>query len=293
MKRLALLVLCGCTRLVMPSSELDDYRAWRVTRRLADAQRYLENHPRGAYASEVRADFEREEARWFAEARASSERAMQYLIDLPRGPHAREVMQIAVAHEAVSKERELERLVREARKRDAYLESKSAGRQRVRERVFEHLAALLDENVYGAHIETLPAPLARALAQPRTWGAPVHKAEDVFFMIPTAEGAESRLLTIELTLTLEGGRVVEGRVHGEDLFVRWAEADLVDPSRGPDHVRERLEGALEARLPGARCRAAAQPGEILRRSCDGWNVFAIAGKHPGDRDVVVVRGPMR
>jgi hypothetical protein len=274
----------------MPSSELDDYRAWRVSQRLADAQRYLENHPRGAYAAEVRSVFEREEARWFAEARASSERAMQYLIELPRGPHAREVMQIAVAHEAVSKERELERLVREARKRDAYLESKAAGRQRVRERVFEALAALLDENVYGAHIETLPAPMARVLSQSRTWGVSTHRADDVFFMIPTADGAESRLVTIEISLVLEGSRVVEGRIHGEELFVRWAEADLVDPSKAADHVRERLDGALEARLPGASCRSTPQPGEILRRSCDGWLATAFSGK---DRDVVVVKGPMR
>jgi hypothetical protein len=281
----------------MPSSELEDYRAFRVEPRLANAQRYLEKHPRGAYAAEVRAYFEREEARWFAEARASSERAMAYLTELPRGPHAAEVLEAAVALEAVSKEREVERLVREARRRDAYLEAKAAGRQRVRERIFELLAALLDENVYGAYIESLPPPLARVMAQPRTpitWGGvALRRADDLFFTIPTAEGAESRLVTVEILLALERGRVAEGRIEGEDLFVRWAEADLVDPSKASDHVRERLDGALEARLPGAECRASAQGGEILRRSCGGWSAYAIQGKKLGDRDVVVVRGPMR
>ena len=89
---------------------------------------------------------------------------------------------------------------------------------------------------------------------------------------------------------------------GLDLFVRWDEADLVRSldasspnhrSEAAHHARELLDGALEARLPAARCREAPGDGELVRRACDGWSARVQWGQDEGHPDVVVIRGPRR
>ena len=89
----ALLTGCGSFQTVVaPPADLEDYRAYRVAAaegtRLARAQRYLERHPNGTWAPEVRAAFADEEPRWFEEAQTSRELARRYIADLPNGPHA-------------------------------------------------------------------------------------------------------------------------------------------------------------------------------------------------------------
>src|SRR5688500_9404005 len=79
MKRaLCMLLLTGCASfktVLAPPNDLEDYRAYRVAAyrgtRLARAQKYLERHPAGTFADEVRAAFEEEEPRYFAEAQES------------------------------------------------------------------------------------------------------------------------------------------------------------------------------------------------------------------------------
>ena len=95
MKRRALaltLALSGCATfrpMTAGSGDLEDYRAFRVASaegtRLARAKKYLELHPSGTFAEEVRAVFEEEEPRYFEKAQATREGARRYLADLPDG----------------------------------------------------------------------------------------------------------------------------------------------------------------------------------------------------------------
>jgi hypothetical protein len=137
---------------------------------------------------------------------------------------------------------------------------------------------------------------------PRTWGAnPVGRRDDeLFFIVPTPEGAQARVLSLRFQLLLSRGRVVEGRIEGQDLFVRWAEAmsvQVLDPNAEADRgaasaaVAEVLAGALEGRMPASRCAVPPQEHEVLARGCDGWGASVMMGSREGDDDVVAVRGP--
>lgn len=302
--------LGGCAwgrQLAADPQDLADYRAFRAAAdggpRLARAQAYLEAHPRGSWAAEVRDAFEREEAAHFSLAQRSRGAAIAYLTDLPRGPHAAAVLAAIEAIEHEVADEELEGVVRAVRRREAQLEWASRGRKRVADRVLEAVGALLESNVYGAPIETLPAALRRALEgpAPSTWGAPPERrGEDLFFLLPSREGADSRYVRLEVEVVTERGRVIEGRVSGEDLFARWAEADelrSIDTATADgrtaavEHTRAVLGGALEARTPEGRCAAPSDGEAILVRLCDGWEIRAVMAARAGEPDVVSIRGP--
>jgi hypothetical protein len=98
---------------------------------------------------------------------------------------------------------------------------------------------------------------------------------------------------------LTAGRVREGAVAGDDLFVRWTEAMLVrilDASKPADRelaattVKDVIGGALEATLPASRCAATPRPDEILARACDGWAVSVHMGTQSGTGDFIDVHG---
>src|SRR5208283_3180712 len=83
---------CGVSKQMFANpGDFADYRAFRSAAqegtRLSRAQQYLRRHPDGAWADEVRASFEVEEPTWFEGAKASRERARDYVVDLPHGPH--------------------------------------------------------------------------------------------------------------------------------------------------------------------------------------------------------------
>src|SRR5260370_10324735 len=91
----ALTLPAGCAvgrQMLADSGDLADYRTFRVAEhegvRLARATRYLEAHPRGVWADEVRATLDREEPLYFEAATASRAKTSEYLTDLPHGPHA-------------------------------------------------------------------------------------------------------------------------------------------------------------------------------------------------------------
>src|SRR5579862_9704831 len=84
----------GCavpTQMFAAADDYADYRQFRVAaepgKRLARAQAYLERHPRGHWADEVRVAFDSEEEAWFEAAKESRARARDYVVDLPHGPH--------------------------------------------------------------------------------------------------------------------------------------------------------------------------------------------------------------
>ena len=308
----ALALLSGCavaSQITARNDDLEDYRSYRVAAhegvRLARAQRYVENHPSGTWIAEVRAAFDGEEPAFFERAKDTRSGASMYLTHLPRGPHADAALSLLTAYDTKVEDVETARLLVEARRSEAMLDKAAAGRRVVGEFILLSVGALLDPDVYGARVEDAPAPLLHALdgATRPTWGrtAPVRE-EDFYFTIPLLSGRESRVVTVVVTASLKNGLIEEGRVEGTNLFVHWDEADHVrslDPT-SPNHraaaafhATELVAGAIEARLPAARCTPSAEraAAELLVRRCDGWSVVVTWAETPADRDRIVIRGP--
>lgn len=303
------LVTSGCATLrpmVASPSDLEDYRAFRVAgaegTRLARAKKYLERHPNGAFADEVRGVFEDEEPRFFETSQATHEGARRYLADLPDGPHAAAALALLTALGSSMQDAELRDIARKARYDDAKLESAAVQRRAIGEAILGAVGVLLDEGVYGVPRAEGP-PALRTLMTGHTgstWGTvPSRREEDFYFLLPTRPDRESRLMTLEVTLTEASGGVVGGRVEGADMLVLWAEADQIvklDPSASADraeahvHAMERLGGAFERRFPEATCPDARAGAELYHRACDGWEVVVLPGTQAGQRDAIVVHG---
>jgi len=314
-RALVLVLLSGCAvgkQLVAENADLADYRSFRVAARegprLSRAQAYLEAHPQGTWASEVREVFDAEEPAYFEACQGSRAGVSEYLVDLPHGPHAAAAFALLVEYDAKVEDVETARLMRDARRTEAQLEAAAAGRRAVGEAILGAAGALCEDNLYGATVEDAPPSLRGVLvgAAAPTWGpVPARRERDFFFVIPTQGGRESRVATMTVSVERdERGAITAGRIEGQDLFVRWDEADLVRPldassqnarSEAAFHARQLLEGALEARVPAARCTprssAPADVGELVRRACDGWTGVVRWGQREGEPDVIDVRGP--
>jgi hypothetical protein len=305
----ALAALSACASfktVVAPPDDLEDYRAYRVAAyrgtRLARAQTYLERHPEGSFAEEVRAAFEDEEPRYFADAQESREGVRRYLADLPRGPHADAAIAMLIALGSNMQDAELADLARKVRFEDSKLESAAVQRRAVAETILGAVGVLLDESVYGIPRDDGPPALKKLMfgTAPPTWGRPpARREEDLFFLLPTRPERDSRLLTVVIALEESEGVVVGGRISGSDMFVRWAEADQIvklDPEAPDDraeahvHAQSRLEGALERRFPRAACPDRAQGRELFHRACDGWEAVVVPGVRAGDDDAIAIRG---
>ena len=305
-----LAVTAGCAELrpvLAPADDLEDYRAFRVAAaegtRLARAKRYLERHPSGTWAGEVRTAFDEEEPRYFAAAQQSREGIRRYLADLPEGPHAEAALALLVAFGSSMQDAELRDIARRVRYDDAKLEAAAVQRRAVGEGILAAVGVLLDDDVYGVPRADAP-PKLRALLLGKdapTWGGvPARHEDDHFFLLPTRPERESRLLTLEVSVIEEGGVVRGGRVEGSDLFVRWTEADQIvrlDSSAADDrteaevHAMGRLEGALERRFPSSACPDARKDRELYRRACNGWEAVVLPGAKAGDKDAIVISGP--
>jgi hypothetical protein len=292
--------------MVAGSGDLEDYRAFRVAAaegtRLARALRYLERHPKGAFADEVRGAFDEEEPRFFERSQATSEGARRYLADLPDGPHATAALALITALRSTMADAELRDIARKVRYEDAKLETAAVQRRAVGEAILGAVGVLLDENVYGVTPAEGP-PTLRALMLGRTgstWGTvPSHREEDLFFLLPTRPERESRLVTLEVTLLEEDGLVTSARIEGTDLLVRWAEADQIvklDPTAPGDrteaqmHALDRLAGALERRFPASSCPDQRGERDLYHRRCDGWEVAVVPSASAGEKDAIILRG---
>jgi hypothetical protein len=288
--------------------DLADYRAFRVAahegRRLFQAQRYLERHPHGAFSEEVRAVFDREEAAWFEAAKTSRVRAKEYVVDLPDGPHAEAARSLMVLFDEHQEDTDTLTLLADARHTAATLDYETARRRRLGELILQEVGALLDSATWGASLDVPPPALAGVLrgAVPDTWGGERHaRREDaIYFVIPTPQGSQSRGVEVGFQLWTTKGRVTQGAIAGEDLFIRWSEAVLVrvldagsasDRALAASTVAEVLAGAFEATLPASRCTSPTMSGDVLARACDGWAVTVHMGSGPGTGDTVDVHGP--
>lgn len=309
----AALLLTGCAvqkQMLASPSDLDDYRAFRTAahegRRLYQAQRYLEKHPRGAWVDEVRAAFDSEEQAWFDAAKTSRARAREYLVDLPDGPHAEAARSLLLLFDEHQEDMDTLELLAAARRTGAMLDYESSRRKRVTDVILEEVAALLSPDTWGATLDAPPPALAEVLRGdvPHTWGAAPHaqRQDQLFFVLPTPRGTQARVADVGFEIFLTARRVREGAVAGDDLFVRWTEAMLVrvlDASNPADRglaaatVKDTLGGALEATLPESRCAAKPRPDEILARACDGWTVSVHMGTGAGTGDFIDVHGPVQ
>lgn len=300
---------CSVFRPVVASSaDLEDYRAFRVAAaegtRLARAKRYLERHPTGSFADEVRAAFDEEEPRYFARAQTSREVARRYLADLPDGPHAPAVLALLIALESSMQEAELTDLARKVRYEDTKLEAAAVQRRAVSESILSAIAVFLEDDVYGAPLDRAPVVMRRRLVGgDASWGTvPSSREEDHFFLLPTRPDRESRLLTLQITaVTDKDDRVTEGRIVAPDMFVRWMEAEQIvrlDPALEEDRAEARvfamtrIEGALERRFPKAACKDLRGERELYHRACGGWDAVVTQGAGAGKTDAVVIRGPV-
>jgi hypothetical protein len=307
---LALLSACSSVSSVVgDSGDFTDYRAFRMAEtegdRLRHAQDYLASHPRGAWAKEVTDAFTREEPAWFEEAKSSRQKTSEYLTWLPRGPHAEAAIAVLTAFDTRLEDEETDRMLKEARRTESTLANASAQRRAIGESILDALAALTEPGVYGAPIDETPAHLRRVLGGEArsTWGPnPTSRTREVFFSIPTKLERESRTVSLGVMLGMERGVVRTGTVAGVDLFVGWAEADEMrahDPTEPAEraaaarHAIDVLSGFFEGRLPPARCRVPGTGEELFVRRCDGWEVVAKMGDHPGELDWIRVRGPSR
>jgi len=249
--------------------------------------------------------FAADEAAYFEAAQASRQKAWEYLVELPQGPHAAAAAAIVDAFDTRLEELALARLVADTRRTEATLDRARDARKRVSALLTAELRAVLDPKAYGVPVLEVPEPLRRALhgslAEPTLAWTPARREDALFFTIPTPEGSEDCVATIVLDVKTDpGGLVTEARVFGPDLFVRWLEADenvALDPSlpsarvSAAAHAERRLAGILEATLPQDRCGGVDSPGDVLARRCDGWVAVAWMGSRPGERDFVAVRGP--
>jgi len=305
--------LAGCAvpqQMLAGPDDLRDYREFRAASheglRLASAQRYLARHPKGVWAEEVRATFEAEEEAWFEGAKSSRSRAREYVVDLPDGPHADAARSLLVLFDEHQDDVETLTLLAESRRTAATLDVQTERRKHVSDVVLAAVAALLDPATWGTRLEA-PSPSLRSALRgevPGTWdgSAQASRKDTLFFVLPTSQGSQERAVAVSLQVVLGKGRVVQGLVQGEDLFVRWSEAILVrvlDPSAPDDRqlaaatVTDLLAGALEATLPASRCAKPASPAEPLLRECGGWEVSVRMGAEAGEVDVIDVVGPRR
>ena len=303
--------LIGCavpTQMLASPSDLHDYRTFRLAahegRRLYEAQRYLERHPKGAFADEVRAVFDAEEPAWFEAAKTSRVRAREYVVDLPDGPHADAARTLMVLFDERQDDVDTVALLADVRRTAAKLDYESNRRHRVSDVILAELGALVDRDTWGARLEAPPPALAAVLRGEvaNTWGAGAHaqRHDSLIFVIPTPTGSEPSVADVTFQLWVEGGGIAEGLVQGDDLFVRWAESlqvKILDAGKPEDRasaaatVVDVLQGTFEATLPASRCKKPPQGAEILSRMCDGWVVSVRMGEGPGTLDVIDVRGP--
>ncbi len=303
----ALSGVLGCAsfrHVIAEDQDVADYRSFRVAahpgRRLGFASAYLSEHPHGAFADEVRGAFDTEENAYFERAKGARSAAREYLTYLPRGPHAAQAVALITAFDTNLEEKELAEVARKVRRDEALLEKAAVARRRVGETILASVGALMDDQLYGARIEDAPASVQRLFASDvlTTWGGlRLGKEVDHFFLLPTQPERESRVATVTVQLfRAQSGEVVSAEVSGEDLFVRWQEADRIvalDPSQSADrteagvHALEILGGALEGRFPHERCGNSPSPGALFSRACGGLSVQIVMGESAGALDRVV------
>lgn len=243
MKRTALLALAllvtGCAAMrpmTASSSDLADYRKVRLAatmpEHLVASQEYLARHPDGAWATDVRDAWEREEPEYFAYAQTSRARALEYLSYLPRGPHADAALATLRAFDGHIAEDETSRLVAAAKRTTAELDARSAERKQIQEELLAAIAAVVRAPL-GAPLDP-GSDLARVLRGKGsgTWGDGLVRKEHYVYVLPIKNGSVDRELEATIEVRLREGVLVFAELRGVGLLSRVAELASTQPS-GP------------------------------------------------------------
>ena len=112
---------------------------------------------------------------------------------------------------------------------------------------------------------------------------------------------EPRTMTLEVRLSLAGGRLLEATLSGPALFSRLLEAHSAAPAEGDEAGRAAAihwaavftAGAAERHLESSRCGGEARAPVALFRQCDGWTLELVGATSAEVEDRVVIRGPAR
>lgn len=303
-------IFCGCAALrpiTAGPSDFADFSTYHRApsgsfaeraKKLKLAWAYLAAHPGGAYASDVRAEFDVGEESLFESAKGDRDAAVELLAALPDGPHHVPLVSLIAAHDHPSEDEE----IRAARITERDLAHAAEERDLAKDWLTRAVAAAI--NGAGEDVGSSPDALRIVASSARTWGAPpTSRTETLPYVVPLERHLEPRALSVTLALHVEDGLLTSVKVTGPDLFVRWAEllatkgrdeASTGDRAACRAAVVEVLTGMLEARFPAARCETSeAERGEALvARRCDGKGVLVESGSEAGDLDSVnVVAAP--
>lgn len=297
---------CGLGRaLVASPADHDDYVAIRMAAhegtRVARQKAYLERHPKGVYAAEVRAAYEADEPAYFERAKATPEGARDYLASLPDGPHAGPASAALRGVYERADNIALDRELREGRLAEVRFQRARKARAAAAQAFLDALAAISAPGVLGASFDTPPASLLRAAHGDlgSLSGLPARSERDAFFALPAPKGSHDsdRVLSYRVELRERHHRVVRVEIAGPDLFVRFREAEssaALDASLPADrkvataHALEVVAGALEARFPKATCEVPPGRGEVLARACHGERVAVVSPEAFGADDRLVL-----
>lgn len=252
---------CAVVRpLTASNADLADHRAFALARyegdRLRRAAVYLERHPDGAWAPDVRAAFDREEPKFYADAQKSRDAALDYLAWLPRGPHADAAVALLQSFAEAQPEDEASRMVRAARENEARLERAAEERQAAEDAALESLRVVIDASAYGKKLSD-DGELSRFLLAGRSIGhTPSSRTRYRRFTVPTRSGPLDRELEITVAVERADDDVVTAAtVSGPSLFERMAEASLlraVGPAEAERWVRDAVDAMARARGAGLR-----------------------------------------
>ncbi|MCC6216582.1 MAG: hypothetical protein IT376_17100 [Polyangiaceae bacterium] len=300
----ALLGVAGCWRtLGVDAADYDLYRRTRTApteeERLAAAEQYLRERPRGEYAPEVRAAIGRDEPGFWERSHGTRRGLETYLETLPYGPHA---------EEAAERLAELDLRRRYARRRAADLDEAALELTERLEDAAESRRAFLREvtawsvrlasiRSWGARTAELDRSFLHAwrIAEPaaRCRDATCTKSLSLVYAVPDGGRLRAHRAVFDVQLELERGLLARGRLTGPELWTRLAEA--VEVARvPPGDAQARAEAigrsvdvvknAIEAHLPAARCEREAVGMRVLVRSCDGVSLTMVAAESPEEED---------
>ncbi len=282
---------CAALRPVTASSDdLADYRKTRlaatVPEHLVASAAYLERHPRGAWADEVRASWETEELAYFERSQSSRERALEYLSWLPHGPHADAALAVVRAFDGHVADDETAHLVAAAKKTTAALDAQANERKALEDELLAAIAAIVRAPL-GGPFSAAP-DLVRVVrgARASTWGDGLERVEHDAFVLPSRDGPIARELERTIVADEREGVLVGAELRGLHLFATLLELASTRPSSDADapaalaHVVDVAKGALPPAAAG--CSDDASDRGWVRR-CPGVVVYVRPGE-PGVAD---------
>lgn len=293
-------VLCGCGALrplTAADADMRDYEDYalggdwhaHLAEKLALAQKYLDRHPDGAWADDVRAQFELGEAKLNERAKEDREVAMTYLTYLPNGPHSKQLVFVVNAFDDKRESTD----ERSARLTEKDLAEAANERDAAKDWITSAIAAAINDVGSGYDLGVSVVKLVIGDAAP-TWGERWVRARDLDYVIPGKRTRDPRSLATKLSLRVVDGIIVGVTLKGPDLFVRWAELDAMramDEASGKDrdaartHVHEVLTGMLEARLPPT---PEDPTTSMISRNNGAESFVATMGSHAGEDDTIAV-----